>query len=324
MSGRLAAFITPGKSLASAVERVVLAERLGYEAAFATHIAARDGMMTLAAYAAATSRILLGTGVLPAFPRHPVSLASEAATLDEMTGGRLILGIGTSHRVTMENWYGFDMSKPLSQLKEYVAILRSIFTTGRVKHDGDFYKANFGFMGYEARADLPIYISGLSKNTLRFAGAAADGLVLWSCMPRYIEEVVVPEVRAGALEAGRDPSACEIVAAVPCALTDDVAGARDAFRKEFFTYMTLPFYRAVIAAAGYAAEIEAFDKALGTGDMDTARAAISDGMLEHFCGIGDAATVRAKIAEYRAAGVTLPAVGAFGVAVDETLEAAIG
>jgi len=329
MSKRLGAFITPARSLGQAVERVQLAEKLGYESVFTTQIAQRDGLMTLAAYAAGTTSIKLGTGVIPAFPRHPVALAYEAATLDEMSGGRLLLGVGTSHRITMENWYGLDMAKPLSQLKEYVAILRSLFTTGRVEQKGAYYNVNFGFMGYEVRKDLPIYISGLSPNTLRFAGQATDGVILWACMPSYIRDVVVPAVRAGEAEAGRAPGACEIIAAVPCALADDVEGARNAFRKEFTTYMSLPFYRKAIDGAGFGEEIAAFDVALGTGDMDGARAAISGRLLEHFTGFGDASAVSAKIAEYRAAGVTLPAVGPLSVpkeigpGVDATLETAI-
>lgn len=326
---RLAAFITPAKSLASAIERVQLAEKLGYEAVFATHIAARDGLMSLAAYAGATSRIKLGTGVIPAFPRHPVALAYEAATLDEMSGGRLILGIGTSHRITMENWYGLDMSKPLTQLKEYVSVLRPILRDGRVQHEGQYYKVNFAFMNYAARADLPIYVSGLSPNTCRFAGAAADGLILWSCMPNYIRDVITPNVRAGEKEAGRPEGSCEIVAAVPTALVSDMTLARGAFRREFLTYMTLPFYRKAIDGAGFGDEIAAFDAALGKGDMDGARAAMSDRMLEHFAAFGDATAIRSKIDEYRAAGVSLPAVGLTGLppeagpGVDATLEAAI-
>jgi alkanesulfonate monooxygenase SsuD/methylene tetrahydromethanopterin reductase-like flavin-dependent oxidoreductase (luciferase family) len=328
MSDRLATFISPSKSIAQAVERVQFAEKLGYETVFTTHIAQRDGLMTLAAYAAGTSTIKLGTGVIPAFPRHPVALAYEAATLDELSGGRLILGVGTSHKITMENWYGFDMSKPLSQLKEYVAILRSIFTTGRAEAKGEFYNVNFGFMGYGARADLPIYISGLSKNTLHFAGAAADGLILWACMPSYIRDVVVPNVRAAEKEAGRPEGSCEIVAAVPVGVADDVEQARDAFRKDFFVYMTLPFYRRAIGGAGFEPEIANFDAALGKGDVDGARAAISDTMLETFAGIGDAQTVRSKIEEYRAAGVTLPGIGSFAVpkgagpGIEATLEIA--
>ncbi|MGZ4138254.1 MAG: LLM class flavin-dependent oxidoreductase [Actinomycetota bacterium] len=330
MTSRLAAFITPGASFAAALERVQLAERLGYEAVFSTHIAARDGLMTLAGYAAGTSRIKLGTGVIPAFPRHPVALAYEAATLDELSGGRLLLGVGTSHAITMENWYGLDMSKPLSQLKEYVQILRSIFTTGRAEHAGAFYKVNFGFMNYAARPDLPIYISGLSKNTLRFAGQAADGLILWACMPTYIRNVVVPNVRAGEADAGRPEGSCEIVAAIPSALAADLESARRAFRSEFFKYMTLPFYRRAIAGAGYQAELDAFDAALGKGDMPGAFASISERLIDEFAAIGDERAVRAKIDEYRDAGVTLPAVGLYsgpkeaGLDPSATLEAAAG
>ncbi|MFA5890694.1 MAG: LLM class flavin-dependent oxidoreductase [Actinomycetota bacterium] len=329
MTTLLAAFITPGQSLAVAVERASLAEQLGYEAVFTTHIAQRDGLMSLAAYGAATERIALGTAVIPAFPRHPVALAYEAATLDEIIGGRLIVGIGTSHRIVMENWYGADMSRPLTQLKEYVTVLRSVLTTGRAEFSGDYYKVNFGFMGYAARAGLPIYLSGLSPKTLRFAGEAADGIILWACMPKYIREVVVKEVRAGELAVGRAPGSCKIVAAVPCAVSENIQGARDAFRKDFLTYMTLPFYRKVIAKAGFAHDIGDFDAALSTGDVAGACAAISDDLLEHFAGIGSPEVVRAKIAEYRAAGVDLPAVGAFAVpegvtaSFEETLEAAI-
>src|SRR2546425_11386395 len=148
MTERLACFITPGKSLPEAAERAAAAEALGYEAVFTTHTTMRDGLMTLAAYAPGTSKIKLGTGVIPAFPRHPVALAYEAATLDEISGARLLLGVGTSHNITMENWYGIDMSKPLSQLKEYVSILRSLFTTGRVEHAGKFFKTNFPVLNY--------------------------------------------------------------------------------------------------------------------------------------------------------------------------------
>lgn len=330
MTERTATFITPGKTMAQAVERVRLAEKLGYSSVFTTQIAQRDGLMPLAAYGAATTSIRLGTGVLPAFTRHPIQFAMEAATLDEIVGGRLMIGLGTSHKVTMEGWYGFDMSKPLSQLKEYVAIVRSLITTGAVEHRGEFYTANFRFTGYTPRPDIPVMISGLSPKTLHFAGAACDGVILWSCLPTYIRDTIVPAVRAGEREAGRAEGSCEIIAAVPVALAEDVEGARNAFRREFFMYMTLPFYRAAIAGAGYGDEIAAFDAALKTGDMPAASAAISDQMLQEFAGIGNADVVRAKIAEYRTAGVTLPAVGSIGVppeigpGADATLEAAIG
>lgn len=322
----LACFISPGHDLAGAVERVRTAERLGYEAVFATQIGGRDGLMTLAAYSAGTEHIKLGTGVLPAFPRHPVSLGIEAATLDEISGGRLVLGLGPSHQITMEMWYGIEMRKPLTRMKEYVAILRSLFTTGGASFQGEFYSTQFSFMGYAARKDLPIYIAALAPGMLRFCGEACDGDVLWGCLPTYIRETVTPTIRSGAEAAGRDPSAIDIVAAIPTALTTDRAAALGEFRKGFFVYMTLPFYRRAIAGAGYEAELKAFDDAQAAGDFAAQLAAVSDRMLEEFVAIGDESQIADKIAEYRDAGVTTPGVGLFpagdGFAgYDETLEA---
>jgi len=323
---RLATFISPGKDIASAVERVRKAEDLGYEVVFNTQTTGRDGLMVLAAYGAATSRIKLGTGVLPAFPRHPVALAIEAATLDEMIGGRLVLGVGPSHQLTMENWYGIPMDKPLSRLREYVDVLRQIFTGDRAELQGEYYQTMFGFIGYSARRDIPIMVSALAPNMLRFAGEKTEGTILWSCLPSYIRETVAPTINAAASQAGRT---VDIIAAVPAALTTNVEAARDAFRKDFFVYMTLPFYRRAIESAGYGDDLKAFDEAMGSGDMAGARAAISDRLLDEFAAIGDAGAIKAKLDEYRDAGTTMPGIGLFaagdGYAGPEaTLAAAIG
>lgn len=329
MPDRLACFITPGRSIDEAVARVRHAEELGYETVFAVQTTARDGLMSLVPYAHATSRIKLGTGVLPALPRHPVALGIEAATFDEITGGRLVLGIGPSHQLTMENWYGLSWAKPFSQMKEYLQILRSIFTTDGAEFTGDFYKVQFGFIGYGARTDLPIYLGTVGPRMARLAGEQADGAVLWACLPGYIADVIGPSVRRGVEGAGRDPGACEIVAAIPCAVTDNPKAAYEALRGDFFVYMTLPVYRKAIVGAGYGDEIAAFDKAQAENDFPRMLAAISDGLLDHFAAVGSPQEVRAKVAEYRAAGATLPGVGLFGAGdgfagFEATLEAAIG
>jgi F420-dependent oxidoreductase-like protein len=305
----LACFITPSKDLSSAVERVRHAERLGYDAVFTTHVGGRDALITTTAYAQATSRIKVGTGVLPCFPRHPVALGIEAATVDEITGGRLILGIGPSHQMTMENWYGIEMRKPAKRMREYVQILRSLFTTGSVAFDGEFYHTQYAFMGYSARADLPVYVSALAPNMLRMCGELADGDILWSCLPTYIRETVGPTIRSAAESTGRDASAVNIVAAIPTALTTNRSAAFDAFRKGFYVYMNLPFYRRAIEGAGYEAELKAFDEAQGAGDFPGALAAMSDAMLEEYCAFGDEKQIADKIAEYRDAGVTTPGIG---------------
>ncbi|MGH2785294.1 MAG: LLM class flavin-dependent oxidoreductase [Actinomycetota bacterium] len=320
----LAAFISPSKNLDAALERVRAAERIGYDTVFTTQTTGRDALATLTAYAQVTSRIKLGTGVQPCFPRHPLALAIEAATIDEITGGRLILGIGPSHALTMETFYGIKMERPLARMREYVQILRSMFTTNSVQFDGDFYHALYTFMGYGARADLPIYIAAMAPGMLKLCGEACDGDVLWACLPTFIRGSVTPAIHAAAKGAGRDPSAIDIVAAVPTALTTNRAAAFDTFRKEFFIYMSLPFYRRSIAEAGYEAELKAYDEAAP--DFAGQVAAISDRMLEEFLAVGDEKQIADKFAEYREAGVTTPAAGLFNAGdgfagIEETLEA---
>lgn len=322
----LAAFISPGKDLPTAVARVQKAEELGYDAVLATQTMGRDGLTVLAAYAAGTSRIKLGTGVQPCFPRHPLAMAIEAATLDELSGGRLILGIGPSHQLTMESFYGIKMERPLVRMREYVEILRSVFTTGAVNFDGEFYHAQFTFMGYKARPDIPIYIAAMAPGMLKLCGEKCDGDVLWACLPSFIRESVAPRIHATASAAGRDPSSVNIIAAIPTALTTNREAALDIFRREFFVYMTLPFYRRSIAGAGYEGELKAFDEAQAAGDFAGQTAAISDRMLDEFAAVGDEKLIADKYAEYRDAGVTTPGVGLFSAGdgfagIEATMEA---
>ena len=161
-------------------------------------------------------RIKLGTGVLPIYSRTPVATAQAAATIDEYSGGRMVLGLGVSHQVTVENWYGAKLERPLRAMREYAR------SCARASGRGPAARArssrpSFRFMGYEPRADLPIYVAALSPKMLRLAGEIADGVMLWLCNPNYIRDVVVPEVRAGRERAGKSLDGFDIVAAVPAA-----------------------------------------------------------------------------------------------------------
>ena len=120
------AFISTGRSLDAAVERVRLAETLGYEAAYVTQLAGRDSLTVVTAYALATERIRVGTGVVPIYTRTPASMAQTAATIDELSGGRLHLGLGVSHRPVVEGWHGQTIDRPVAEMREYVAIVRAI------------------------------------------------------------------------------------------------------------------------------------------------------------------------------------------------------
>ncbi len=200
----LGSFIGAGRSLDSALRRVQRAEELGYDSVYVTHIASRDSVTLLTAYAASTERVTLGTGVIPIYARTPVNMAQSYATLDEFSGGRAVAGLGVSHKPVVEGWYGQSIDKPLAEIREYVEIMRAIFR-GEDPPPGEKFRTGFRFMGYEPlRPDIPIYLAGLSPGMLRLAGEIADGVILWLCNSNYVRDVVVPEVTTGRERAVRD------------------------------------------------------------------------------------------------------------------------
>jgi alkanesulfonate monooxygenase SsuD/methylene tetrahydromethanopterin reductase-like flavin-dependent oxidoreductase (luciferase family) len=299
-------FVSTGRSLDQAVSRVKLAESLGYDSAFVTHIAGRESLTVVTAYALATERIRVGTGVVPIYTRTPVTMAQTAATIDELSGGRLSLGLGVSHRAIVEGWHGQTIDHPVAEMREYAGIVRAILR-GEPPPQGEKWRTGFRLVGLDPRPDVPIFIAALSPAMLRLAGEIGDGVMLWLCNPNYVRDVVVPAVRDGRERAEKTMDGFEIVAAVPGALTGDPAGAYDAIRGELLTYFSLPFYRTMLERSGYGDDIAAFDAADGEGDA--MRAAISDEFLGALTAVGDEQAVHAGVERYREAGVTLPCVG---------------
>ena len=317
----LGSFISVGRSLETAIQRVERAERLGYESVFVTHIAARDSVTTLMAYAARTERIRLGTGVLPIYSRTPVATAQSFATLDEFSEGRAVIGLGVSHRPVVEGWYGDTIGRPVAEMREYVQIVRAILNR-EDPPGGERFSSSFHFMGYEARADLPIYLAGLSPGMLRLAGEIGDGVMLWLCNPDYISEVVVPAVREGRERAGRDPEGFDIVAAVPSAVTAEPDEARQRLRQELVPYFSLPFYRTMLERSGYGDDVASFDRGMQEVGPGAAAAAISDRFLTRLAAIGSTEEAVATVRAYRDAGATSPCVGPVAKTdFDSTLEA---
>jgi alkanesulfonate monooxygenase SsuD/methylene tetrahydromethanopterin reductase-like flavin-dependent oxidoreductase (luciferase family) len=315
-------FISTGRSLTEAVERVRLAESLGYESVYVTHTAGRESLTVLSVYAQATTAIRIGTGVVPIYTRTPATMAQTAATIDELSDGRLTLGLGVSHRIVVEAWHGQTIDRPVAEMREYAGIVRAILR-GESPPAGEKWQTAFHLLGIETRPKLPIYIAGLSPAMLRLAGEIADGVILWLCNPRYIAEVVVPEVTAGRQRAGLSLEGFDIVAAVPGALTDDPATAYGAMRKDLLPYFGLPFYRAMIERTGFAEDIARYDAA--GGEPVAMQEAISEGFLEALTAVGDEQSVRAGIERYRTAGAGSPCIGPIShTDFDATLRAAGG
>lgn len=298
---RLGTFLNPGRSLATAVELARRAEAIGYESVWVTHGGGRDSFVVLSAYGSATTRIAVGNGVVPIYPRHPTAMAQAALTVSELTGGRFRLGIGVSHRPSMESMLGLTLTEPLGVMREYVDVLRGAVGSG-ASFEGRHFRVKWTYAVPDRPPAPPIYLATLGPKMCELAGEIADGAILWLCAPDYIRRVAMPAIERGRRRAGKSLEGFEIVAAVPVAVTRDVPGTRTAFRTELTRYLTLPFYRAMLDGSGHAAALAEFDR---TGQTP-------DALTEALGAIGDAATCRAYVDGYRAAGVTLPAIRPIG------------
>jgi len=293
---RIAAFSPAVRTLEESVNRARLVEKYGYESLWTTQLpTARDATLVLAAYASATQRVKLGTGVLPIYTRHPTAMVQMAATLDELSGGRFILGLGVSHRVTVEGMWGLQLVSPVDAMREYLTIVRSSVRDGACSFEGKYFTAQWSYLG-PRREDMPILISALNPRMLELAGELADGVVLYMCAPRFIEEHVMPYLKTGRERSGRSMDGFEIVAAVDACVTSDRGAALETYQKTLDRYAALPFYRRAMEAGGFNADVLA--------------------------AIGHAQQVRDAIARYREVGVTLPGVGPFAGHFEETIAAA--
>jgi F420-dependent oxidoreductase-like protein len=303
---RLGAYLSPRDRLATAIDLTRRAEALGYDSVWLTHGLGRDGFVVLAAYAHATERIGLGTGVVPIYPRHPVAMAQEASTLMEVSGGRFRLGIGLSHRPSMVDALGLQMGEPLRVMREYLAVLRAALQ-GRASFEGRYYRVRWTG-AFQAPAP-PVLLAGLAPPMLELAGELADGVVLWLCGPAYVRDVAIPALARGRARAGKALEGFEVVAAVPLAVTEDHAGVTRLFREELCRYLALPYYRTMFRASGFSDALAAFDRDRAPGrDAEAVPAALVDALGA----IGDARRVRAEVEAYRRAGVTLPVVRPIG------------
>jgi alkanesulfonate monooxygenase SsuD/methylene tetrahydromethanopterin reductase-like flavin-dependent oxidoreductase (luciferase family) len=293
----LAAYLNPGGDLAATIDCVKLSETLGYDSVWVTHGLGRDSFLVLAAYVAATSRIGLGNGVVPIYPRHPAAMAQAALTLSELSAGRFRLGIGVSHQAMMSGMLGLPLVEPLTVMREYVAVLRGALS-GAAAFEGKYYRAHWSLALPTRPVAPPIYLATLGPKMCELAGEIADGAILWLCPPDYVRDVARPAIERGRLRAGKTLEGFVIASAVPLAVADDRAAALAAFRAELTRYIALPFYRKMMEAGGLREALAAYDR----------DGIVPESMADTLGGIGDAATARAYLESYRRAGVTLPAV----------------
>ncbi len=234
--------------------------------------------------AQATTTIELGSAIAYAFGRTPLVLAAEARDLDELSEGRLTLGLGTGTRRMQQDWHGLDGEHPASRMEELVPLLRQLWRLheGPVDHDGRFYRLRVQPTAPPRepfRPDTPIYMAGVNARMVEAAGAVADGLVGHPLFtPEYVREVVRPALARGAERGGRE--APPIAGYVTCSVGEDRDAARQAAAAIIAFNSTVKTYRATHRVSGFEREAEAIREAWDRGDGAAMIAAVTDEMID--------------------------------------------
>ena len=235
-----------GRPLTSLVDEIVQMEEQGFASYWLPQVGTFDALTMLALAGQATNQIELGTAVVPSYPRHPSALAQQAATVNALCGGRLVLGVGPSHRPGIEA-LGLAYDRPARHMREYVTILKELGAEGRVDFEGEMYRVKTGFACPEA-SPLTVVVSALAPLMLKAAGEVADGTVTWMVGPRTIADSTAPRITKAAAAAGRE--APRVVVGLPVCVHDDKAQATARAVQIFQGYGMLPNYRRQLDAEG--------------------------------------------------------------------------
>ncbi|HLV59553.1 MAG TPA: LLM class flavin-dependent oxidoreductase [Natronosporangium sp.] len=289
------------------LESAQVAERVGFGAVWKGESNSRDPMVLLSAMAATTSTIMLGTAIYHIYGRSPITLALQAASFNELSGNRLILGLGVGNPV-IAGWHGQTFDRPLRRMREYVEILRAAYSGERVPdYDGDFHRTHGSFkMAFRPPSEpLRIWIAGLGPQMARLAGRIADGIVINMADPPMIRRIV-DDFRSGARDAGRDPDSLEVVSKVRVSLAADPAVARWALKKVLTFYSLQRGYSETLTKMGWGEVVTAVKAAHRSQGFAAARALIPDEMVDSVPMYADRDLTRlpAKLAEYEQAGST--------------------
>lgn len=264
-------------------------------------------MVLLSAMAARTHSVNLGTAIYHLYGRSPITLAIQAATLNEFSQGRLILGLGVGNPI-IAAWHGSDFSRPLARLKEYVEILRAAYSGERVPDSsGAFYGTARGFkLAFEPPPfPLRIWVAALGPQMARLAGKLSDGILINLANPPMIKEIVT-NFFAGAREAGRDPSELHVVSKVRVSLHEDADKARWALKKVLTFYSLQAGYSDMLRTMGWGRAVDRVQELHKSDGFGVARRTIPDEMVDDvpMYAASDLAGLPSKLAGYEEAGST--------------------
>jgi F420-dependent oxidoreductase-like protein len=307
----------------SAVDFVVEAERLGVDSVWTPEFWGYDALTPLGFLAARTTRVRLATGIAQLGARTPAMLAMSAMSLQALSNGRFILGLGTSGPQVMEGWHGVAFTKPVQRTRETIEIVRAVARGDRLAHDGRVYKLPLpGGEGKSIRSaaapvDVSIYVASLGPANLALTGELADGWIGNSFLPESAGVFVEP-IRAGAETAGRSLADLDLTVSVGVEFTDDLeAAARRHARGYAFTFgamgsATHNFYNDAFTRQGFGDDVRSVQQLWQAGDREAAadRVPIEIGLKTNLLGPPDHVAERLRL--YRDAGITTLRAGLTG------------
>ena len=295
----------PGMNWREVRDSAVLAEELGYSSVSTGEAWGGDAFTALAQIAAVTSRIRVGTSIVPVFARSPSNIAMAAVSLDVMSEGRFFLGLGTSGAAVIQDLHGERFHKPIARMREYIDIIRKATTGQRIDHDGEFFHTKrFRLRITPFRERIPIYIASLGPASLRMTGELTDG---W--LPIYLAparmDAAVAEIQAGAESAGRSLSDIAFSPQVSIYVTADVEAARNRERPHIAFYIggMGVFYHEYWTRIGYGAEADRIREAYIGGSHQAAAALVTDEMVDAVTILGTPQQCRDQMQRFFDAGI---------------------
>ncbi len=303
---RKVGFILDSNSIQGLKELAVSAEKANFHSIWATELY-RSPFQQLSAVASVTSTVKLGTAVALAFVRSPLVTSITSIDLDEISSGRMILGLGTGAKRTNENFHGVSYGdRPVTRIRECVEIVRKmisdIHTDTEVDFKGRFYNVNT--KGYRrafepVRRRIPIFLAGVGSGMVRAAAEFADGyLGHVVCSLEYIKEVVSPSLEDELKKRGRKDGDFTKSSIITCAVSHDVDKAREAARPTIAFYATVKAYEPPFRLHGFSKEVKAVREAFRAKDTKAMIRSVSDEMVDAFAVIGDERHCREEVKKY--------------------------
>jgi len=290
-----------------------MADRKGFDSIWLPEITWSDSFSLGTAAALSTKRVKLATGVVGIFGRSPALMAMSIAGLDELSGGRAILGLGTQARPYVELWHGAKFEKPVQRMLEYVRAVKMIlgnpfnvtYFTGKIIKVGGFV------LTVRPKSRIPVYVAAVGPRMQKVAGEVGDGVVGYFYSVRYVKRVLMPNLKEGSEKAGRNLSRDKFDVAV--GLPSLISDAEDRFDMvkplvAVFTVATgsSPSYQTILGDLGFSENVELVSRKMKEGDIGGAVKHIPDEMAREVTLSGNVNEVRQKIEQYRTAGVNLP------------------